>query len=106
MSAAPDRLRLERIADDPRYQDLTLRRGRFTWLLTGLMLVVYFGYILLIAFDSASLARPIGTGVTSIGIPLGLGVILFAVALTGVYVRRANRDYDRLVDALNQEVDR
>ena len=64
------------------------------------MLVVYFGYVALIAFDKAVLARPIGGGVTSLGIPVGLGVILLAILLTGIYVRRANREYDPLVKAL------
>ena len=51
-----------RIARDPRYRMLVRRRGRFTWMLSGVMLVVYFGYILLIAFDKTLLAQPIGAG--------------------------------------------
>jgi uncharacterized membrane protein (DUF485 family) len=88
------------ILADPRYQRLVKRRGRFTWTLTCLMLAAYFGYILLIAFDKAALARPIGGGVTSIGIPVGVGIILLAILLTGLYVRRANKEYDPLVRAL------
>ena len=75
----PHAARYDAILADPRYQRLVQRRGRFTWLLTILMLAVYFGYILLIAFDKAALARPIGSGFTSIGIPIGIGVILFAI---------------------------
>ena len=70
------------------------------WTLTAIMLAAYFGYILLIAFDKAVLARPIGAGVTSLGIPIGVGIILLAILLTGLYVRRANREYDPLVRAL------
>jgi uncharacterized membrane protein (DUF485 family) len=88
------------IARDPRYVALVRRRGRFTWALTGVMLATYFGFILLVAFYKALLARPIGSGVMSVGIVIGLGLILLAVALTGLYVRRANREYDPLVDAL------
>ncbi|WCM27040.1 DUF485 domain-containing protein [Sphingomonas sp. QA11] len=95
-----DSERLARVAADPRYLALTRRRGRFTWTLTCIMLVAYFGFILLIAFDKSLLAAPIGSGVTSIGIPVGLGVILLAIGLTGLYVRRANRDYDALVQSL------
>lgn len=95
-----DSERLARVAADPRYLELTRRRGRFTWTLTFVMLVAYFGFILLIAFDKSALAAPIGSGVTSIGIPVGLGVILLAIGLTGLYVRRANRDYDALVQSL------
>ena len=64
------------------------------------MLVVYFGYVALIAFDKPLLARPIGGGVTSLGIPVGVGVILLAILLTGIYVRRANRENDPIVKAL------
>ncbi|MDB5672280.1 MAG: hypothetical protein JWO25_3239 [Alphaproteobacteria bacterium] len=92
--------RLEALARDPRYRELVKRRGRFTFLLTATMLVVYFGFVLLIAFDKALLALPIGGGVTSLGIPVGLGVILVAILLTGLYVRQANREYDARVRAL------
>ena len=95
--------RYDAILADSRYQRLVQRRGRLTWLLTILMLAAYFGYILLIAFDKAVLARPIGGGFTSIGIPIGIGVILFAILLTGLYVRRANREFDPLVRALQDE---
>ena len=94
---------IERIAQDPRYQALVKRRSRFTWMLTIVMLVVFFGYILLIAFNKALLARPIGDGATTLGIPIGLGVILIGIALTGVYVRRANRDFDPMVEAIRKD---
>jgi uncharacterized membrane protein (DUF485 family) len=99
----PEPHSLEALARDPRYQELVRRRGRFTTLLTAAMLIVYFGFILLIAFDKPLLARPIGTGVTSLGIPVGLGVILVAILLTGLYVRRANHEYDDRVAALRAE---
>jgi uncharacterized membrane protein (DUF485 family) len=90
----PETQGLEAIARDPRYRELVRRRGRFTTLLTIAMLVVYFGFILLIAFDKAFLARPVGDGVTSLGIVVGLGVIAFAILLTALYVRRANGEFD------------
>jgi uncharacterized membrane protein (DUF485 family) len=91
---------IARIAGDPRYETLLRRRGRFTWLLTGVMLAVYFGFILLIAFDKAFLAQPIGGGVTSLGIVIGFAIILLAIALTGLYVHRANTEFDALVAGL------
>lgn len=97
-----DAARYDEVLADPRYQRLLKRRGRFTWTLTIVMLVVYFGYVALIAFDKALLARPIGRGVTSLGIPVGVGVILLAIVLTGIYVRQANREYDALVRALKE----
>lgn len=98
-----DAAQAERIAADPRYEALVRRRSRFTWTLTAIMLIVFFGYILLIAFDKALLATPIGGGTTTLGIPIGIGVILAGIVLTGVYVRRANRDFDKAVDAIRRD---
>ena len=64
------------------------------------MLIVYYGYIALIAFDKEFLAQPIGSGVTTLGIPLGMGVIIFTIIITVIYVRRANTEYD----AVTQEI--
>jgi uncharacterized membrane protein (DUF485 family) len=95
-----DAARYDEVLADPRYQRLVRRRGPFTWALTIVMLIAYFGYVALIAFDKALLARPIWGGVTSLGIPVGVGLILLAILLTGLYVRRANKEYDPLVEAL------
>ncbi len=94
-----------RVAADSRFRELVRRRGRFTWALTAVMLVAYLSFILLIAFDKALLARPIGAGVTSIGIVAGFVVIVLAIVLTGIYVCRAARGFDQLVDALRVEHD-
>ena len=64
--------------------------------LTVLMLIVYYGYIALIAFNKPFLAQPIGAGVTSVGIPIGMGVIIFTIVITAIYVRRANGEFDTL----------
>lgn len=82
------------VAADPRYQALVARRARLGWLLSALIFIVYIGYLLLIAFDKALLGGPIGDGVTSVGIPIGIGVILLGILLTGFYVAHANRHYD------------
>jgi uncharacterized membrane protein (DUF485 family) len=93
-----------RIAKDPRYQQLKARRTRFGWLLTLAMLIVYYGFILLVAFDKPLLATRLGAGVTTIGMPLGLGVIVFTIVITGLYVRRANKEYDDLTDQIAKGV--
>lgn len=87
---------VDKIQRHPKYQELRSRRNRLGLFLTLLMLVVYYGYIALIAFDKSFLAQPIGAGVTSLGIPIAMGVIVFSVIITGLYVRRANGEYDKL----------
>jgi uncharacterized membrane protein (DUF485 family) len=98
--------RLAWIAADPRYQALVTRRSRFTWMLSSIMLAAFFGYILLIAFNKELLAERIGGGTTTLGIPIGLGVILLGIVLTGIYVRRANSDFDPMVKSIREDLDK
>ncbi len=95
---------LARIEANPKYHALKRKRSSFGWLLTALMMLVYYGYIALIAFDKPFLATPLGAGVTSIGIPMGMGVIVFTVLITALYVRRANSEYDRLTEEILKDV--
>jgi uncharacterized membrane protein (DUF485 family) len=85
---------IERVTRDPEFHALVARRSRYVWTLSALMAAIYFGFVLLVAFEPKWLGRPIGEGVTTFGIPLGLGVILSAFVLTGLYVRRANAEFD------------
>ena len=87
---------VDKIQSNPMYLELRRKRNKFGWLLAALMMVVYYGYIALIAFDKPFLARPIGAGGTTIGIPIGLGVIVFTIVITAIYIRRANGEFDRL----------
>ena len=89
-----------RIASDPTYLKLKSTRSRFGWWLTAAMLVVYYGFILLVAFDKPFLATRLGQGVTTIGMPIGLGVIVFTIAITAIYVRRANREFDAMTEEI------
>ena len=85
-----------RVASNPKYQELKSKRSRFGWTLTWMMMIVYYGFILLVAFDKSLLSTRIGEGVTTIGMPLGLAVIVFTIVITGIYVRRANSEFDAL----------
>lgn len=95
---------VEKIQRHPKYQELRAKRNPLGVVLTILMLVVYFGYIGLIAFDKPFLAKPIGAGVTSLGIPIGMGVILFTIAITVYYVRRANSEFDAMTEEIMKDV--
>ncbi len=87
---------VDKIQNNPKYQELRKKRSSFGWLLTLLMMVVYYGYIALIAFNKPFLAQPVGAGVTTLGIPIGMGVVVFTIVITGIYVRRANGEFDQL----------
>lgn len=92
-----------RIQSNPKYQELRSKRSSFGWMLTILMMVVYYGYIALIAFNKPFLATPLGQGVTTLGVPLGMGVIIFTIVITGIYVRRANSEFDALTAQILKE---
>ncbi len=93
-----------RIASHPSYQKLKARRTSFGWWLTAAMMVVYYGFILLVAFNKPLLSSRLGEGVTTLGMPLGLAVIVFTIVITAIYVRRANGEFDRLSEEVNQAV--
>jgi uncharacterized membrane protein (DUF485 family) len=95
---------VDKIQSHPKYLELKRKRNSFGWLLTILMMVVYYGYIALIAFDKPFLAQRIGDGVMSLGVPIGLGVIIFTVVITAIYVRRANGEFDDLTAAILKDV--
>ena len=93
----------DRIRANPKYQELVSKRNSYGWMMTILMLVVYYGYIVLIAFNKEFQAQNMGAGVTSVGIPIGVGVILFTVIITGIYIRRANTEFDALKEQVIKE---
>lgn len=94
----------QRIASNPKYQELKAKRSSFGWKLTIAMLVVYYGFILLIAFDKELLATRMGSGVMTWGMPIGLAVIVFTIVITAIYVRRANSEFDQLAEQINKAV--
>ena len=93
-----------RIAQHPKYIELKAKRTRFGWWLTLAMMVVYYGFILLVAFNKPFLATRIGDGVMTLGMPIGFGVIVFTVVITAYYVQRANGEFDDLADAVAKAV--
>lgn len=95
----------QQIENSAHFRELVERRQRFAFILSLIMLIIYVGFILLIAFAPHWLGTPLhdGTSVTR-GIPIGIGVIVISFVLTGVYVWRANGEFDRLTKAVLSEV--
>lgn len=93
----------DRIRANPKFQAFVKKRNTYSIIMTALGALAYYGFILLVAYDKEFLATKIGTGVTTIGIPLGLGVIVFTIILTWVYVGRANSEFDAESEAIVKE---
>lgn len=87
---------ISRVINNPKYQELKAKRSSYGWWLTLAMMVVYYGFIMLVAFNKEFLSQKMGEGVMTIGIPIGFGVIVFTVVITAIYVRRANSEFDDL----------
>lgn len=93
------------IKSNPKYHELVSKRRTFAVILAIIMLVIYYGFILIIAFNKEFLSQPLWSGsITTVGIPIGIGVIISAFILTGIYVYRANSEFDRLTNEIKEEV--
>jgi uncharacterized membrane protein (DUF485 family) len=90
---------IARIERDPNYIKLVSERKSFGWTLAIMMLVIYYGYIAVVAFWPSVIAIPLSGSIT-VGIVLGVAIILAAIILTGIYVLRANTQYDDLTKAI------
>ncbi len=86
------------ILDDPEFKELARQKNKVSLILTITELVLYFGFIALIAYNKPFLARKISDGsAITIGIPIAVGVIILSWVLTGVYIYWANNTYDEMV---------
>ena len=94
-----------RLLESREFQRLVTRRWRVSLALTACLFVLYYGFILLVGLNKPLLATRIGAVIT-LGIPLGMAVIVGAWLLTAVYVVWANRRYDAEVRALQAQLER
>ena len=94
----------DRILGNPKFQELVRTRSSFAWTLAAIMLAIYLGFIFLVAFAHDLMAAKVGGGATSVGIVLGLIVIVSAFLLTGIYVHRANGRFDDLTRDLQKDI--
>lgn len=94
---------IERIRRHPDFIQLVRRKQNLYWPLSLIMLVIYFGFVLLVAFSPATLGQSLSGGVTTVGMLVGVMIVLLAFALTGFYVYRANHVIDPLNDKLKLE---
>jgi len=95
---------VQKVKSNQKYQKLVSSRSTYGWTLTWIMMIAYYGFIMLVAFNKELLGMKMGAGVTTWGIPIGLFVIVFTVIITGIYVRRANGEFDELTAQIRKEV--
>ena len=94
------------ILEDEDFTSLSGQKNSISIILTILELVLYFGFIALIAFNKPFLAQKMGgEGATTIGIPIAVGTILLSWVLTGVYIFWANSKYDSLVKKVKEKIE-
>lgn len=98
----PDQI--QEILDHPHFRQLVHKKRVLSWTLATLMWILYFGYVLLVAFEPKLLHQSLSGGIVTVGIPLGVSVILGAFVLSGIYVWRANGELDRLNAELRKEM--
>lgn len=97
----------QEIENNPRFKELVKKRSRFSWTLSIITLAIYVSFILVIAFYPQWLGAPLYEGAyITRGIPIGIGIIIISFLLTGIYVIRANTEFDRLTTEIIAEVEK
>ena len=94
---------LDRIVTNPKFHEFVAKRNAYSIMMAIVSAAAYYGFILLVAFNKEMLGQKVGEGVTTLGVPLGVGVIVFTIVLTWVYVRRANTEFDATNEAIIKE---
>ena len=94
----------DRIQANPKFSELVAKRTRFAILLSLCVLVPYYAFMMIVAFNPSMLHAPIGEGwTTTIAFPIGAILVIGSWLLTGVYIRRANGEFDELNEQILAE---
>ncbi|CAI3143497.1 DUF485 domain-containing protein [Acinetobacter sp. IRS14] len=100
-----DQNQVEQILRNPKFQKMVKKKSTLSWTLTIIMLVLYVGFMLLVGYNKEFLMSSFSGGVTTWGIPLGLGIIVLSFLLCGVYSFIANSTLDQLSEEALKEVE-
>lgn len=99
------KLKKEDILNDPDFQQLSSQKDTISLILTILELVLYFGFIYLVAEHKAFLSQKMSEdGAATVGIPIAVGTILLSWIFTGIYIWWANSKYDEMVKRVIEKV--
>lgn len=92
----------EKILNSPEFKTIVKSKNSISIFLTILVFFIYFGFILLLAYGKDFLSQKF-YGPITVGIPIGIGVIVLSWILTGLYVAWANKKYDEKVASLREK---
>jgi uncharacterized membrane protein (DUF485 family) len=95
---------VDRIENNPKYQELVSKRNSFGIKLGVFVLVMFYTFILTIAFNKEVLATTIGDGVTTIAFPIALAILIISFITTLIYVKRANGEFEDLTNEIKKDV--
>lgn len=94
----------ERMRANPKFLELVSRRERFAWTLAAIVLTMFYGFVMVVAFSPASLGKPITEGsMVTVGVAVELFMFIFFWLLTALYVRRANTEFDAMTQEIVKE---
>lgn len=94
----------ERMRANPKFQELVSRRGRFAWILAFVVLTMFYGFVMVVAFNPTALGQPVSEGsMLTVGVAVELFMFIFFWSLTAVYVKRANSEFDALTQEIVKE---
>ncbi len=95
---------VDKIKNNPKYQELVSKRSGFSLKLSIFVLVMFYAYILTIAFNPSILGMKTGAGVMTIAFPVGAAIIIISFLTTLIYVRRANGEFEDLTNQVKADV--
>lgn len=95
---------VKKIKSNPKYNELVSKRNSFALVLSLFVLVMFYGYVLVIAFNKELLATRIGDGVMTIAYPVGAAIIVISFITTLIYVSKANKEFEELEVAIKNDV--
>ena len=95
---------LDRVTKNPKFLEFVAMRSTYSIIMAIVSASAYYGFILLVAYNKEFLATKMGAEMTtSIGVPIGVAVIVFTIILTWIYVRRANTEFDAINESIIKE---
>ena len=97
----------EKMRANPKFQELVTTRGRYAWTLSIVVLGLFYGFVLMVAFKPAVLGRAVGEGsMLTVGVAAELFLFILFWGLSALYVYRANTEFDELTEEVIKQASR